>query len=113
MRGIKGTQETGLAVQHARGIDGTPLCKTRARKWGSLFAQKQGEADCKRCQALVKKGFRVRYSDGSYFYRMSGIGPTFGTRREDAMVFADRYEAAKMFGTHFAFGDCELEESGA
>ncbi len=58
-----------------------------------------------------RKVFRIRYHDGAYFYRMSGIGPTFGSRREDAQVFTARYEAAKMFGTHFAFGDCELEES--
>lgn len=50
MRGVRGTQSTGLPKQHVRGLDGKPLCGARKRKWGTLFAQFDHETDCEACK---------------------------------------------------------------
>lgn len=58
-----------------------------------------------------RKTFRIRHDNGTYYKYSTGIGPAFGGTREDAAVYTDRADVALVLGTHFAFGDCELEVS--
>lgn len=51
--------------------------------------------------------YAIRYEDGSFYRGQSGIGPMFGTR-DQAKTFKSRADAARLFMTHFAFGDCEV-----
>lgn len=55
-RGHRGTQMSGLPVEHARAPEGGPLCGAKPRKWGSLYAQYQDEVTCARCKKKLEEG---------------------------------------------------------
>lgn len=54
MRGKPGTQESNLPKEHAKGPDGKPLCKARARKYGHLLSAYDYETTCKACSKLLE-----------------------------------------------------------
>ncbi len=54
--------------------------------------------------------FRIKYQDGRYFQKMTGIGPMFGGTKKEAFVFDDKIDAARMLGSHFGFTMADIEE---
>lgn len=54
MRGIRGTQMSGLPLHHWRDPQtGKVLCGAR-RKWGVLTADKLEHVECKRCKKKLE-----------------------------------------------------------
>jgi len=56
--------------------------------------------------------YRIKHGNGTYYAGQSGIGPTFGASHEDAATFETMADAIRAM-THWAFGDCEIEEDFA
>lgn len=54
MRGVAGTQASGLPVSHWRGPNGGALCGAR-RRWGVLIAAYHNEVECRRCRARLEQ----------------------------------------------------------
>lgn len=63
--------------------------------------------------AKRKTEYAIKHDNGTYFQATTGIGPMFGGTLDQAAKFDSRDAAAKLFMTHFAFGDCEVVNVGS
>lgn len=58
-----------------------------------------------------EKKWIILHDNGSYFERMTGIGPKFTTNKRNAKIFDTEVEACYTTLHHWAFAQTEVKES--